>query len=96
MRANYISTAINLPLFDMAPRTFGESWGQSFIKSICLELLSPTTHIDEHFDGEYDLYLPHDGKNIKIEFKSQIALKTKRNLRQILELLQKVLNVSLI
>lgn len=73
MRANYISTAINLPLFDMAPRTFGESWGQSFIKSNCPGLLSPTTHIDEHFDGEYDLYLPHDGKNIKIEVKASRA-----------------------
>ncbi len=67
MRAKYISTAINLPLFDMTPRTFGESCGQSFIKSICPDLLPPTTDIDENFDGEYDLYLPHNGKILRLK-----------------------------
>jgi hypothetical protein len=83
MRANYISTAINLPLFDMAPRTFGESWGQSFVKSICPELLSPTTHTDEYFDGEYDLYLPHNGKNIKIEVKASRATDCSKDKKQL-------------
>ena len=66
-----------LSLFDMAPRTFGQTWGEKHILSLFPEF-SPATKenlatIYPDFDGEFDLWL--DG--IRIEVKACRANNTK-------------------
>lgn len=62
-----------LGLFDMAPRTFGETWGEQHILSLFPEFQKATKEQILGFDGEYDLTL--DG--IRIEVKACRANSTK-------------------
>lgn len=66
-----------LDLFDMAPRTFGETWGEKHILSLFPEFVKATkkniSSIYPMFDGEFDLWL--DG--IRVEVKACRANSTK-------------------
>lgn len=66
-----------LYLFDMAPRTFGQTWGETYINKLFPELQKATKKLLAReypsFDGEFDLWL--DG--IRIEVKSCRANSTK-------------------
>jgi len=59
-----------LYLFDMAPRTFGETWGENHIKGLFPEFIKATkkntAKIYPQYDGEFDLILD----NIRIEVKA--------------------------
>jgi hypothetical protein len=79
IRWDYIAKAINLPLFELAPRTFGDGWGQGYIKSFSKEFITPSSILDNNFTGEYDLILPYQEKNIKIEVKSSRATDISKN-----------------
>ncbi len=62
-----------LHLYDMAPRTYGQTWGEQHIRSLFPELVKATkkdlSRIYPNFDGEFDLWL--DG--IRIEVKAARA-----------------------
>jgi len=73
LRSNYIDRNLYLYLFEMAPRTFGDTWGLSHLMSIEPCLKRPNKKIDHGYKNEYDLYLPHKNKNIKIEVKASRA-----------------------
>lgn len=66
-----------LDLFDMAPRTFGETWGEKHILGLFPEFVKATkqniSSIYPDFDGEFDLWL--DG--IRVEVKACRANSTK-------------------
>lgn len=66
-----------LYLFDMAPRTFGQTWGETHINHLFLQLRKATkeslAHVYPDFDGEFDLWL--DG--IRVEVKACRANSTK-------------------
>lgn len=66
-----------LELFDMAPRTYGQTWGEQHIRSLFPEFIKATKEnvSAEYpaFDGEFDLWL--DG--IRIEVKACRANSTK-------------------
>ena len=66
-----------LDLFDMAPRTFGETWGEKHILGLFPEFIKATkeniSSIYPDFDGEFDLWL--DG--IRVEVKACRANSTK-------------------
>ena len=66
-----------LDLFDMAPRTYGQTWGEQHIRSLFPEFIKATKEnvSAEYpaFDGEFDLWL--DG--IRIEVKACRANSTK-------------------
>lgn len=59
-----------LYLFDMAPRTFGETWGEKHILSLFPEFVKATkeniSSIYPDFDGEFDLWL----EGIRVEVKA--------------------------
>lgn len=69
-----------LNLFDLSPRTFGETWGEQHVLSLYPEFIKATTgnlkSLYPFFDGEFDLWLSGqrtDGSNlsgIRIEVKS--------------------------
>lgn len=65
IREDYISRNKYLHLFEMAPRTFGETWGQQHISELVQELERPSKKLDPTYNGEYDFWY----KGIKIEVK---------------------------
>lgn len=66
-----------LELFDMAPRTFGQTWGETYIKKLFPEFTKATKEnlCEEYpdFDGEFDLWL----EGIRVEVKACRANSTK-------------------
>lgn len=73
IREQYYQENKYLHLFEMAPRSFGETWGQKHLIDIEPSFSIPTKNIDPSFDGEYDLIY----NNIKIEVKASRAVEKK-------------------
>lgn len=77
LNAEYCKRNKYLELFDMAPRTYGQTWGEQHIRSLFPEFIKATKEnvSAEYpaFDGEFDLWL--DG--IRIEVKACRANSTK-------------------
>ncbi|MDE6721470.1 MAG: hypothetical protein K2J84_04905 [Bacteroidaceae bacterium] len=71
MRTEYLQRNKYLHLFELAPRTFGETWGQQHLMELVPEFKVPTKKLDPSFSGEYDLLL--DG--IHVEVKASRAVK---------------------
>lgn len=65
----YVKRNKYLDLFDMAPRTFGETWGENHILSLFPEFVDATKEsmasIYPGFDGEFDLWL--DGIRVEVK-----------------------------
>ena len=67
IRDEYYSQNPNLWIFEIsAPRGFGESFAQTFLRNKSLSLKAPSKLLDPNYKGQYDLWL--DG--IKIEVKA--------------------------
>lgn len=71
IRNSYLQRNKYLRLFEMAPRTFGETWGQNYLMKIVPELQKPSKDLDPNYSGQYDLWY----NNIKIEVKASRAVK---------------------
>ena len=75
LRDSYINRNLFLYVFEIsAPRGFGDTWAFSHLMSVEPELKRPSKTIDATYNGEYDLYLLHSTKNIKIEVKASRAV----------------------
>lgn len=65
----YVQRNQYLELFDMAPRTFGETWGESHILNLFPEFIKATkenmAELYPDFDGEFDLWL--DGIRVEVK-----------------------------
>lgn len=57
IRARYMERNKFLYLFELAPRTFGETWGQRHLIEHIPDFKIPTRQIDPSYQGEYDLLL---------------------------------------
>lgn len=71
MRADYIERNKYLYLFELAPRTFGQEWGERHLMELVQEFKVPRTAVDPTYAGEYDLWL--DG--VKVEVKASRAVR---------------------
>lgn len=71
MRAEYLQRNKYLHLFELAPRTFGETWGQNHLMELVPEFKIPTKKLDPNFSGEYDLLL----NDIHVEVKASRAVR---------------------
>lgn len=71
MRAEYLQRNKYLHLFELAPRTFGETWGQQHLMEHVPEFKIPTKSLDPSYSGEYDLLLD----DIHVEVKASRAVK---------------------
>lgn len=71
MRAEYLDRNRYLHLFELAPRTFGETWGQTHLMELVPEFKVPTRGLDPTFSGEYDLLL----NDIHVEVKASRVVK---------------------
>ncbi|MBI3315154.1 MAG: hypothetical protein HYZ86_04385 [Candidatus Omnitrophica bacterium] len=73
LREDYVRDKKYLRLFGMSPRVFGQIWGEEHLKEMSPRLEQASKKLDNHYEGEYDLWL--DG--IKIEAKACRAINTK-------------------
>lgn len=71
-----------LDLFEMAPRTFGETWGEKHILELFPDFVKATkeniSSIYPDFDGEFDLWL--DGNRVEVKACRANSTKTKGSL----------------
>jgi hypothetical protein len=84
IRNEYLDRNLYLYVFEMASRTFGDTWGLSQIRGIDPDFKRPSKQRDASYSGEYDLSLEWKDKNgdnhyIKIEVKASKATDEKRN-----------------
>lgn len=77
LNRNYAERNKYLDLFEMAPRTFGETWGEQHILSLFPQFIKATkesvSSLYPDFDGEFDLWL----NGIRVEVKACRANSTK-------------------
>ncbi len=66
LRDNYVSTNKYLDLFELAPRIFGQIWGEKHIKDLDNRFEKPNRNLDPQFDGAYDLWI----QGFKVEIKA--------------------------
>jgi hypothetical protein len=74
LRDNYVSTNRYLDLFSLAPRVFGQIWGEKHIMDLDPRFQKPDKSLDPAYDGEYDLWI----EGVKVEVKSSRAIHTKK------------------
>ncbi len=74
LRDNYVSANRYLDLFSLAPRVFGQIWGEKHIMDLDPRFRKPDKSLDPEYDGEYDLWI----EGIKVEVKSSRAIHTKK------------------
>lgn len=71
-----------LYLFDMAPRTFGQTWGEQHIKKLFPEFIKATkknlSNLYPSFDGEFDLWI--DGIRVEVKACRANSTSTKKSL----------------
>lgn len=71
IRSEYIARNRYLYLFELAPRTFGETWGQRHLMELVEEFEVPSKEKDSDYSGQYDLML----EGIRVEVKASRAVK---------------------
>lgn len=74
LRSEYVSSNRYLDLYGLAPRIFGEIWGQEHLSDLDERFLKPNKSLDPDYDGEYDLWID----NLKVELKACRAIHTKK------------------
>jgi len=74
LRDNYVSANRYLDLFSLAPRVFGQVWGEKHIMDLDPRFRKPDQSLDPEYDGEYDLWI----EGVKVEVKSSRATHTKK------------------
>jgi hypothetical protein len=74
LRGNYVSANRYLDLFSLAPRVFGQIWGEAHILDLDPRFQKPDKSLDPEYDGEYDLWI----EGVKVEVKSSRAINTKK------------------
>lgn len=75
LRDEYIARNLYLYLFEIvAPRSFGETWGQGHLKELVPDLLKPSRKLDVTYSGQYDFLLEHETQKIRIEIKASRAV----------------------
>ncbi len=66
IRNEYIQQNPNLKIFEIsAPRGFGETFAQNYIRSKSPNMLSPSKKLDKDYHGQYDLW--YDGIRIEVK-----------------------------
>lgn len=74
LRANYVSTNRYLDLFSLAPRVFGQIWGEQHLQDIEPRFQKPSRSLDSKYSGQYDLWL----EGTRVEVKAARAIHTKQ------------------
>lgn len=73
LRNGYVSDNRYLSLFGLAPRIFGQVWGETHLLDLDSRFVKPSRDLDPGYDGQYDLIL----NTVKVEVKAARAINTK-------------------
>jgi hypothetical protein len=63
-----------LDRFELAPRIFGQVWGEAHLRDVDLRFRKPDRSLDPAYEGQYDLWV--DG--VRMEVKAARAINTKK------------------
>ena len=74
LRNNYVSANRYLDLFSLAPRVFGQIWGENHLMDLDGRFQKPDKNFDAEYEGQYDLWL----EGIRVEVKAARAIHTKK------------------
>lgn len=74
LRENYVSANCYLDLFGLAPRIFGQVWGERHLIDLDPRFLKPDKLFAPDYEGQYDLWF--DG--VRVEVKAARAVDTKK------------------
>lgn len=74
LRRNYVSENRYLDLFSLAPRVFGQIWGEQHLMDLDGGFQKPSRSLDLEYEGQYDLWL----EGIRVEVKAARAIHTKK------------------
>ncbi|MBI4671581.1 MAG: hypothetical protein HY741_07935 [Chloroflexi bacterium] len=74
LRANYVSANRYLGLFGLAPRVFGQIWGEQHLQDIEPRFQKPSRSLDPNYVGQYDLWF----EGVRVEVKAARAIHTKQ------------------
>jgi len=74
LRENYISSNRYLELYGLAPRIFGQIWGEQHLMDIDARFKKPDTSLDPNYEGQYDLWI----EGVRVEVKASRALNKKK------------------
>jgi hypothetical protein len=74
LRDRYVSSNRYLGLFGLAPRTFGQVWGEKHLMDLESRFRKPSKSIDPHYEGQYDLWF----EGARVEVKAARAIDTKK------------------
>jgi hypothetical protein len=74
LRGNYVSSNKYLELYGLAPRIFGQIWGEQHMMDLDTRFKKAERSIDSNYEGEYDLW----AEGVRIEVKAARAINTKK------------------
>lgn len=74
LRSTYVSANRYLNLFGLAPRIFGQIWGEQHIRDLDSRFKKADKSIDPEHEGQYDLWI----EEVRVEVKAARAIDTKK------------------
>lgn len=74
LRNNYVSANRYLDLFGLAPRVFGQVWGEKHVMDLDSGFRKPDSSLDPAYEGQYDLWI----EGVRVEVKCSRAIHTKK------------------
>lgn len=74
LRQKYVSANKYLNLFGLAPRIFGQIWGERHLRDLDARFRQVDRTVDPEHQGQYDLWI----EGVKVEVKAARAIDTKR------------------
>jgi hypothetical protein len=74
LRQSYVSANRYLHLFELAPRVFGQLWGEQHVRDLDPRFVKPDRASDPQYAGAYDLSIA----SAKVEVKAARAIHTKK------------------
>ena len=74
LRESYVSSNRYLELYGLAPRIFGQIWGEQHLMDIDARFKKPDKSIDPNYEGQYDLWV----EGVSVEVKASRAINKKK------------------
>lgn len=74
LRNTYVSANRYLNLFGIAPRIFGQIWGEQHLMDLDSRFMKPDKSVDPAYEGQYDLWI----EGVRVEVKAARAIDTKK------------------
>jgi hypothetical protein len=74
LRSTYVSANRYLNLFGLAPRIFGQIWGEQHLRDLDSRFRKADKAVDPEHEGQYDLWI----EGVRVEVKAARAIDTKK------------------